>query len=557
MIGVVARDGDRDVVVEFFELFKTPWEFARGDAHYDVLIRTDGALDLDYRSARLVIAYGSSPSSFDRETTCIPGAQRHDAMLSRNGERIPVYGPCLPFPSAAEAADLVLEDSGIPVAAVTRRGGQVLVRIGYDLFGEVRTLLTRGQPPIHATIPALERHIAFLRDVIVDAGIPLMEIPPIPEGHRFIACLTHDVDHPAVRLHRFDHTMLGFLYRAVVGSLIGACRSRTPLKTLWRNWAAALRLPFVHLGLARDFWSQFDRYLEIEQGLGSTFFVIPAKRDPGRTVNGRAPRIRASSYGVADIADRVKVLCGAGAEVGLHGLDAWLDSGAARSERERVSRVTGASTSGVRMHWLFFDEQSPSRLDEGGFVYDSTFGYNDTVGFKAGTLQAFKPLSARRLLELPLTIMDTALFYPSHLNLTPDAAKQVVWRLVDDAERYGGALVINWHDRSLAPERLWGDFYMALLEELRRRRAWCPTASEAAAWFSQRRSVAFASRPDGETVQIRVTADGRHDVPGLRVRVYEPRTPDQALSPRGRRPLTFTDLPLTQSQNACVTIGAA
>ena len=68
--------------------------------------------------------------------------------------------------------------------------------------------------------PTLDLHIAVLRDLIVASGAPLVEIPPVPEGYRFIACLTHDVDHPSIRQHRFDHTMFGFLYRAVVHSLV-------------------------------------------------------------------------------------------------------------------------------------------------------------------------------------------------------------------------------------------------------------------------------------------------------------------------------------------------
>ena len=45
-------------------------------------------------------------------------------------------------------------------------------------------------------------------------------------------------------------------------------------------------------------------------------------------------------------------------------------------------------------------------------VYDSTIGYNETVGYRAGTTQPYRPLAASRLLELPLHVMDTALFYP-------------------------------------------------------------------------------------------------------------------------------------------------
>ena len=38
MIGVIANPSERSIVNEFFELFKTPWEFYRSDRHYDVLL---------------------------------------------------------------------------------------------------------------------------------------------------------------------------------------------------------------------------------------------------------------------------------------------------------------------------------------------------------------------------------------------------------------------------------------------------------------------------------------------------------------------------------------
>src|SRR5207244_9202669 len=135
---------------------------------------------------------------------------------------------------------------------------RVLARIGYDLFGEIRRLLTVGQTPRNANMPALELHIALLRDLITGCGIPLVEIPPVPDGYRFIACLTHDVDHPSIRQHGWDHTTFGFLYRAVFGSMLNLIRGRIPLKDLLTNWAAALKLPLVHLGVAKDFCRDFD-----------------------------------------------------------------------------------------------------------------------------------------------------------------------------------------------------------------------------------------------------------------------------------------------------------
>src|SRR5207249_1608661 len=110
--------------------------------------------------------------------------------------------------------------------------------------------------------------------------------------------------------------------------------------------------------------------------------------------------------------------------VGVHAIDAWIDSASGSEERERISSTVGSPAAGVRMHWLFSYEETPRKLEEAGFTYDSTFGYNETVGFRAGTLQAFRPLKASRLLELPLNVMDTALFYPVHMNLTLAAARQ-------------------------------------------------------------------------------------------------------------------------------------
>lgn len=556
MIGVVARDEERAVVREFFELFKTPWEFWRGDGRYDVVVRADDACD--HGSAAVVVVYGGQATWFDHETKRLPGPERLDTTLSWDGERLPVYGRCVTFPPDGESARLVLEDTREPVVSVTRAHGSTLVRVGYDLFREIRFLLTTGQPPQHAGTATLERHIGFLRETIVGAGLPLVEIPPVPEGHRFIVCLTHDVDHPAIRLHRCDHTMFGFLYRAVVRSLIEVCRGRARAKTLWHNWAAAVRLPFVHLGVARDFWCQLDRYLEIEKGLGSTFFVIPVKGYPGRAGDSRASRVRASSYGVADIADQLRPLQAVGCEVGLHGIDAWCDSTSGSEERERIARVTGAPVKGVRMHWLFFDERAPARLEEAGFAYDSTFGYNETVGFRAGTMQAFRPMAADRLLELPLAIMDTTLFYSSHLNLTAKAAREAVWRLVDDAERYGGALTINWHDRSLAPERQWGGLYVELVGELKRRGAWFPTASEAASWFLQRRSAVFDSVGwDHGSARIKASAGHCQGLPGLTVRVHAPGSPADSRPARWQRHRTFADVTFGHVLDAQVTFDAA
>ena len=510
MIGVIADPAVHDVVREFFELFKTPWEFYVGNRQYDIVIC--GSEDQPHVGAKLVVAYA------------VGSKDRRSCVLTYRGHRIPIYGGAVTF--AGKAGSLLKdEDSQECTAYVEQIGGTSRARIGYDLFGEVRSLLVSGQPRANAHIPTLELHIAFLRDLITGCGIPLVEIPPVPEGSQFVVCLTHDVDHPSIREHRWDHTLFGFLYRAFFGSLRRIIHSEMPGQNLIKNWAAAMKLPFVHMGLAKDFWRDFDdRYLAMEGDLPSTFFVIPFKDRPGMAVDGHAPVFRAAPYQAKDIADIIQKLVSAGREVGLHGIDAWLDSSKGREELEEIRALSGVRETGVRMHWLYYDQQSPVVLEKAGAAYDSTVGYNETVGYRAGTTQVFKPLETNRLLELPLHVMDTALFYPTHLALSPKQAKALLDSMAENGVRFGGTLTINWHDRSLAPERLWGGSYRDLIEDLRSRGVWFATAGQAVSWFRKRRSAWFeADSNEPGAVRAKVAVDQRDNLPGLRLRIHKAR----------------------------------
>jgi len=525
VIGVIANPSDEGIVREFFELFKTPWEFFRDAGQYDVVLCA-GASRPAVVSARLLIAYGADSTSVGGKHDVPVAARTQSGNVSSSGTTIPLYGSVLTF---ARSGVSVLENcqSGEPAGYVARLEDKWFARIGYDLFYEVQTLLTQGQPAANASIPALDLHIALLRNLIIGCGLPLIEIPPVPAGYSFIACLTHDLDHASIRRHKFDSTMFGFLYRATVASAVSTARGRLSLRQLMTNWAAAAKLPFVYLGLAEDFWYGFDRYLDLEDGRPSTFFVIPFAGRPGakrpeHAINGNVPATRSAGYDVFDIAEKIQRLAAAGCEIALHGIDAWNDTEKALEEAKRISDVSAARTTGVRMHWLYSDQESPSVLEEADFSYDSTVGYNETVGYRAGTAQVFKPLRASRLLELPLHVMDTALFYPDYLDLTDDEASAWLEPLLDHGVRYGGALTVNWHDRSIAPERLWDGFYVRLLGELTQKGALFCTAAQAVAWFQMRRSAIFEkSAIDGE-VCVKVSAEHGGAVPGLRLRCHRP-----------------------------------
>ncbi len=551
MIGVVSNSSEEAVVREFFELFKTPWEFYQPCGKYDVVLCA-GTGDFGGHGARLVVIYSGQMLPFDAVQGAQIAAQGNDGFaFPHNGSRIPIYGDYVLFQESSGA----LSAPESPATAMYRRksGHGEVVRVGFDLFAEVRTLLTRGQPAANAAVPALELHIAFLRDLILGSDVPLAEIPAVPDGYRFTACLTHDVDHPMMRRHRFDHTMFGFLYRATWGSLVRALQGRMPWAKLWRNWLAVLKLPLVHLGLTKDPWSELDRFSTLEQGAPSCFFVIPFKGRAGRTLQGRAPGARAARYGAADISDQLRKLASAGCEIGLHGIDAWLDSSAARDELNEIRGITGGQEIGVRMHWLYFDERSPAVLERAGASYDSTVGYNETIGYRAGTAQAYKPLQVSQLLELPLHVMDTALFFPAHLDLSDSEARERVTRVLDDVVQFGGCLTVNWHDRSIAPERLWDDFYADLIRELRKRGAWFATPSQAVSWFRKRRSAVFEDVSwESGRLRARIMASPNNGLPDLQLRVHNGRKWQQDVVIRATEPERIADIRVASPLHTCV-----
>jgi hypothetical protein len=511
MIGVLARVSDVPVVREFFELFKTPWEFYREGREYDVLLCA-ADINVPQHGAKLVVVYAGGQTAFDVSQRIHTRAR--EKVLVYRKIRVPIYGNCARI--FAEAAEIASGDE-LPILTLRTRTTTV-ARIGYDLFDEVLALLTTGQSKDYARVPTLELHISLLRDLIAAFGVQLVEIPPVPEGYNFIACLTHDVDHPSIRLHNLDHTIFGFLYRSVIGSALAFLRKRTSLKDLMTNWTAALKLPFVYLGLAEDFWLQADSYRKLDGGLPSTYFVIPFRDRSGKTEQSDAPRRRKSKYGASGIRGFLGELLNFGYEIGLHGIDAWIDENVAREELEEIRRYANQTEIGTRMHWLYFNESSPEILERAGVSYDSTVGYCDTIGYKAGTMQAYKPVNSTSLLELPLHAMDTAMFFPCYMNLARGDAQQHLSRMIDDAVEYGGCLTIDWHDRSAAPERLWGRIYTDLINELKAQGAWFATAAQAVAWFRKRRAVSFED-PDWRSNLFTERGDKKEDgFPPLQVR---------------------------------------
>lgn len=518
MIGVAASSIDMQIAEEFFELFKTPWERAVPARKYAVVLSTEGTVhDFD---AELFLVYGSDEHAVDRESGTIVEQVEGPVEVVWGESRFPIYGRVAVLGADAGASTLKVGDK--PLDCRHRAGARAVRRIGYDLFREIGFLLTEGQPPSQASTPTLELHIALLRHLLAESGVAFVEIPPRPHGYDFVCCLTHDVDFFGVRRHVFDQTLAGFLARASLGTIADLVRGRRTLAEAARNWAAVVSLPLVFLRLLPDFWRPFEDYAKVEGGQRSTFFLVPFKGQPGVAPDGTADATRAVPYQMSEIATEATNAGKMGSELAVHGIDAWRDADAGRAEMRQLTALTGQETAGVRMHWLYFDADSPRRLEAAGFDYDSTWGYNDAVGFRAGTSQVFRLPASKNLMELPLSVMDSALFYRGRMGLAHEEALQLCVRIVATAMRYGGTLVINWHDRSLAPERLWGRAYRTLLKDVTSgHRVWFATGREAVDWFRWRRSIRFTRETHAGVVTVAASPPLR-DIPAAVMRISRP-----------------------------------
>ncbi len=297
--------------------------------------------------------------------------------------------------------------------------------------------------------------------------------PPSWRGARFAVALTHDVDVP-----------WRWTGRAVRGTA-----ARLKSHALARRGSAAMRearalagLPLHKLRGSDPNWS-FEAILEAEgeRDASSTFFLLAGHSDPH---DGPAPEAYAS------LRPRlVETILAHGGEVGLHGsYRAARDAGLLASEAEMLTGL-GAEVRGQRYHYLRVDPHANlAPLPGLGFRYDTTLGFPDAPGFRAGIAQPFHPWdfeteSPLDLVEIPLAAMDVTLGESRYLGLSADEAERPLLALLDRAAERGGGFAVLWHtdrfDHSTAQG--WDRLYLRLLDAVRARDGVCLPAGELAA----------------------------------------------------------------------------
>ena len=85
MIGVIAKADQTAAVDEFFQLFKTPWEFYRRGRAYDVVVATAG--EIPAVDARLLVIYGADLKNCDARDGMVARALHRGGPLNYRGVR--------------------------------------------------------------------------------------------------------------------------------------------------------------------------------------------------------------------------------------------------------------------------------------------------------------------------------------------------------------------------------------------------------------------------------------------------------------------------------------
>jgi hypothetical protein len=121
-------------------------------------------------------------------------------------------------------------------------------------------------------------------------------------------------------------------------------------------------------------------------------------------------------------------------------------------ELQILRSVLGEQQLGGRQHYLRWSPETWIDWENCGLAYDSSVGYADRVGFRAGTCVPYRPwlLSENRearLLEIPLLVMDTCLL--DSMRVRGDEPLNVVSRLINKCRVVGGVFTFLCHNTTL------------------------------------------------------------------------------------------------------------
>jgi hypothetical protein len=315
-------------------------------------------------------------------------------------------------------------------------------------------------------------------------------LPRWPGNKAFALCLTHDVD------VAYSFKTIKKLYRLTKRWLDQKEKSQSALAVINEVMMLMMRR-LRHFRFSQlDSLQHYEDWLKLEDAYSfkSTFFFFPSwlqyphhfdcvyHFDDNIMFSGRK----------MSIGEMMREIDRFGWEIGLHGsFNSATESGLLEFERRQIEEVIGREVISTRQHWLHYDPRiTPLLQAQAGIKADSTEGFNRSIGFRAGTSFPYwkwdhasnRPLP---VLEIPLHIMDSALFGENALEYNQETAISHSVQLMNEVQKFGGCLTLNFHPNYLNDQKYWNT-YRFILEEAHSRDAWGCSIGQLYNWWNKK-----------------------------------------------------------------------
>jgi hypothetical protein len=158
-----------------------------------------------------------------------------------------------------------------------------------------------------------------------------------------------------------------------------------------------------------------------------------------------------------------------GFELGIHpGYNTFHSRGELATEVARLRSALSVNRPGGRQHYLRWSPETWLDWEACNLYYDSSVGFADRFGFRAGTSVPYCPWSISQnrelnLIEVPLILMDCTPV--KYMGLSRVSGLERIRQCLKRTERVGGVFTILWHNTPLIEPEYKG-WYESVLDLL-------------------------------------------------------------------------------------------
>ena len=241
--------------------------------------------------------------------------------------------------------------------------------------------------------------------------------------------ITHDIDF----IRRYDK--FSKLLKAVGGDIVRRKKPALIPRTI-KNYSQIKR------GLEKDIYDTFDFLMDTSEknNLKSYFYFIPAMKGE---IDAR--------YNISNpiVSKTIQNILNRGHIVGIHGTyKSYNQPDSFKIELQRLTKIYPKITEG-RQHYLRFENPTTWQIwNDNNLTTDSTIGYSNDGGFRAGTCLEYKIFNILtrkqlNLTERPLIAMEGAI---KTAEPEPEIFYNKIVKLSKIVRKYNGNFVFLWHN---------------------------------------------------------------------------------------------------------------